>query len=190
MTSPVTVAAYTRTNMSHGTPNQPQLIEEEWVTFPGGELEGKRPKALCAACRERLERSAGGRGEIRGRRTLCFQCYRAELDRERALTAAGQIETASEARFQTSLPFDPVNRPRLDMLKADRASARATVHGASERFAERRRHAQIAARHALQTIAASLRETRARGGDHAMADALHAAELQLPESWLPFVVAR
>ena len=28
-----------------------QVITEEWVTFPGGELEGKRPKVLCSACR-------------------------------------------------------------------------------------------------------------------------------------------
>ena len=153
-------------------------------------MEGRRPKTLCPACRRRLKEAASGRGTIERAGTLCFQCYRAELDRERALTAAGQIETASDARFQTSLPFDPVNRPRLDMLKADRGAARATVHVGSERFAERRRHAQIAARHALQTIAASLREVRARGGDRAIADAFHAAELQLPESWLPFVVAR
>ena len=31
---------------------------------------------------------------------LCFQCYRAELEREKALKAAGQLETASEARFR------------------------------------------------------------------------------------------
>src|SRR5207237_2660888 len=89
VTCPVTPAAYTRRNRSHGTPSQPQLLEEEWVMFPGGELEGKRPKAVCAACRERFQQSAPGRGEIRGRRTLCFQCYRAELDRERGLAAAG-----------------------------------------------------------------------------------------------------
>ena len=29
-----------------------QVVTDEWVSFPGGELEGKRPKALCGACRE------------------------------------------------------------------------------------------------------------------------------------------
>ena len=32
--------------------NQP--VDGEWVTFKGGELEGKRPKALCPACRKQL----------------------------------------------------------------------------------------------------------------------------------------
>jgi hypothetical protein len=77
------------------------------------------------------------------------------------------------------------------MLKADRAASRVTIH-AEARFADRRRQAQIAARHALQAIAAGLRNRQmARVEmDRAFADAIHAAELQLPESWLPFVVAR
>jgi hypothetical protein len=63
------------------------------------------------------------------------------------------------------------------------------------RFADRRRQAQIAARHALQRIAAGLagngayRPTLA-DREREMAAAIHAAELQLPESWLPFVVCR
>jgi hypothetical protein len=52
---------------------------DDWVTFPGGELEGKRPKAVCPACREAMNR-----GFVPTARTLCFQCYRAELDRARA----------------------------------------------------------------------------------------------------------
>ena len=65
------------------------------------------------------------------------------------------------------------------------------------RFVDKRRQAQIAARHALQAIAAGLRtrqvpEWTANSADHArlMEIAIHAAELQLPESWLPFVVSR
>src|SRR4030095_10681221 len=98
-----------------------QIVQEEWVTFPGGELEGKRPKALCEACREALKRDAAtGPADRRAPRPLCFQCYRAELERERALRAAGQLDTASEERFQIQLPFEPVNVPRLAMLKVAR----------------------------------------------------------------------
>jgi len=108
------------------------------------------------------------------------------------------------------------------MLKVDRARAReASVVGVG-RFVDKRRQAQIAARHALQTIAQGLlaRGARATGssaatgtaaatngaaatGTNAAADAtaatyadreiamaIHAAELQLPDAWIPFVVAR
>src|SRR6185369_869615 len=103
-----------------------QVVTEEWVTFPGGELEGKRPKVLCSACREALKREAatyGRSGAGRRSRLLCFDCYRADLARARALKEAGELDTASDARFQTQLPFEPVNHGRLDLLKADRAQA-------------------------------------------------------------------
>ena len=60
------------------------------------------------------------------------------------------------------------------------------------RYADKRRRAQIAARHALDAIAAGLnaRPLAATERDRVMNGALHAAELQLPESWLPFVVSR
>src|SRR4029077_1550988 len=96
----------------------PQYIKDsDWIGFPGGELEGKRPKALCPACRALLQRRADGHeGRVLGacpqgaqpRRTLCFQCYRVEMDRDHALKAAGQLDTASSERFQTALPFEPV----------------------------------------------------------------------------------
>jgi len=168
-----------------------QTAVNEWVTFPGGELEGKRPKALCPACREALKARALLRGrQPARRRPVCFQCYRAELEREKALRSAATIETASEARFQAQLPFDPVNRPRLETLKADRLA----VRSATPPRPQDRRRAQIEARHMLQQIATGL---RARGlvadsvsRTQAIFDAVHAAELQLPESWLPFVVSR
>jgi hypothetical protein len=115
-------------------------------------------------------------------RTLCFQCYRAELDRERALRAAGDLDTASSERFQSALPFEAVNTSRLERLRAERAASRVTMQAGAGRFVDRRRRAQIAARHALQQIAT--------GHYREMAAAVHAAELQLPESWLPFVVSR
>src|SRR5258708_10484429 len=153
-----------------------QIVEKDWVAFPGGELEGERPKALCPPCRAALKQ----RGTASpAPRPLCFQCYRAEIERQRALRAAGDLDTASEARFQTQLPFEPIDRARLDGLKAARADVRRAAAGGYE---DRRRQAQIEARHALQAIAANL---RSRG----LASAVHAAELQLPESWLPYLVS-
>jgi len=177
---------------SQFTPVAGQVVEQEWVSFPGGELEGKRPKALCAACRDALKRQASAATPASGSRLLCFECYRAGLDRERGLRAAGELNTATEARFQSQLPFEPVNRARLGMLKAERSAARTVASQGIGQYADARRRAQIDARHALQQIGAGL---NARGlapevREQAIAAAIHAAELQLPESWLPFVVAR
>lgn len=171
---------------SEGAEAGVEVIDNEWVTFPGGELEGRRPKARCASCRQGSTEAGGRRG------TLCFECYREELNRERALKAAGELDTASEERFQCGLPFEPVNGPRLGMLRAERARSRAASQDGLARFADRRRQAQIAARRALQQIASSLRGRGAADAEQlrAMMAAAHAAELQLPESWLPFVVAR
>jgi hypothetical protein len=183
--------------MSGNHLNGQQPVDGEWITFPGGELEGIRPRTLCPACRARLARAAasarrGEAGRNRHPEPLCFQCYRAGLDREKALRAAGQLDTASTERFQYQLPFEPLNRPRLDALKADRAAARATMSHGVAAFVDRRRQAQIAARHALQSIAAGLRarDASAPERDRVLALAAHAAELQLPDSWIPFVVAR
>lgn len=181
-----------------------QVAREEWVSFPGGELEGKRPKALCAACRERLKREAlssrpsGPSRHSSPSRPLCFQCYRADLDRERAIAAAGRLDTSSDARFQYQLPLEPINQPRLDALKTARADARTASMQGNGVYADKRRRAQIAARHALQTIAEGLRARTIAASSqrdvpfdrHEMFDAIHAAELQLPDAWLPFVVSR
>jgi hypothetical protein len=179
-------------------PDTPQAVVNDWVTFPGGELEGRRPKTICPICREGLQRALtqrrvmGGPVEHQSSRTLCFQCYRADLNRERALRDAGALMTGSEARFQEQLPFEAVDEGRLALLKVERAHTRGALLQGVGRFVDRRRRAQIAARHALQTIVAS-RPTSGAGSapyDRMIAAALHAAELQLPESWLPFVVAR
>jgi hypothetical protein len=172
-----------------------QLVPDEWVTFPGGELEGQRPKVLCPACREALKREAatyGASGGARRSRLLCFDCYRADLARVRALKAAGELDTASDARFQSQLPFEPVNHARLNGLKTARAEARATASQGIGQYADKRRHAQIQARHALQTIAAGLKARQLTPAAQAqvMASAVHAAELQLPDAWLPYVVSR
>lgn len=124
------------------------LASREWLPLPGGELEAPRARALCPSCR------------ASGRRPLCLACFRADRARERALLAARELNTASEARFQTTLPFEPVNRARLNQLRAARQSARAEARQGVGRYADRRRQAQIAARHALQRLAEGL---KARG---------------------------
>jgi hypothetical protein len=173
--------------MFRGTQQQdPQAVADDWLTFPGGELEGKRPKAVCPACRGAMERGTAPPS------TLCFQCYRLELDRERTLRAAATLDTGSEERFQSQLPFEQVNRARLATLKAARAEARAAATEGVGVYVDKRRQAQIAARHALQEIAAGL---KARGvapdvAAQTMERAERAAELQLPEAWLPFVLSR
>jgi hypothetical protein len=179
-----------------------QVVDSEWIEFPGGELEGNRPKGLCQACRARLKtlaESPAPRGVAGGaRQPLCFQCYRVELDRNHALRAAGQLNTASEERFQSALPFEPVDHARLERLRTDRLAARAAFLSGTGQFIDKRRQAQIAARHALQRIAADLQVRDASGGRvtseserlKSLAAAAHAAELQLPDAWLPFVMAR
>ena len=178
--------------IKHVSVDSSQVNEKEWVAFQGGELEGARPKALCSSCRERLRRASPAG------RTLCFQCYRTDLDRQRAIQAAGNLDTASSERFQTSLPFEPVNTARLERLRAERATARAELKEGPGRYADQRRYAQIAARHALQRIAGDLQmrdetgalTTPALQRREILAAAAHAAELQLPDAWLAFVVSR
>lgn len=173
------------------TRNVSQIVESEWVTFPGGELEGRRPKVLCPNCRARLHHATVSGIQL-SPRPICFQCYRAELLRDRALKAAGDLDTASVGRFQSALPFEPVNGPRLAMLKAERSQSRVVMADGTGRFVHKRHQAQMAARHALDIIAAGLRARRVAvdEGERVMACAIRAAELQLPEAWLPFVVSR
>jgi hypothetical protein len=154
------------------TPATTQAVEGEWDPLPGGELEGKRPTVLCGPCR--MRRAIGAE-----RKAVCFECYKADARRRRAFEAAAALDTGSEARLQSGLPFEAVDRPRLERLKAERVAARQQLRVGVGRFVDQRRRAQIAARHALQQLGDGLRE---RG--------IHAAELQLPDSWLPFVMSR
>lgn len=187
---------------SHKVTRAPEIVEGEWIAFPGGELEGKRPSVLCRDCRQKVAQAASGRtagaaaavspGPRTGKSPVCFQCYRASVAHEHRLKAAGELQTASDARFQVALPFEPVNRARLERLKAERNDARVAGRAGVGQYVDRRRHAQIAARHALERIVLGLRARQASSADinRATAEALHAAELQLPEAWLPFVSAR
>ena len=152
--------------VNDGKQQAAQTADKEWISFPGGEFEGKRPRLKCPACRKQPTRAP----------TLCFQCYRAELERERAIAAAGQLDTSSDARFQYGLPFEPVNTPRLEMLRAERMAARSIRGTGAGRFVDKRRLAQIAARHALQRVATGLQARQVRSA--------------LPASWLPFVASK
>jgi hypothetical protein len=147
-----------------------QVGEGQWVALPGGELEGRRPTVLCGPCR--MRRAIGAE-----RKAVCFECYKADAWRQRAFESAASLDTGSAERFQFGLPFEAVDRPRLERLKAERAASQRQLRVGVGRFVDQRRHAQIAARHALQQLGAGLQEYGVR-----------AAELQLPEAWLPFVV--
>jgi hypothetical protein len=149
-----------------------QCVEGVWVPLPGGELEGRRPTHLCGPCQ--MRRAIGAE-----RKAICFECYKVEARRRRALEAAASLETGSEERLQFGLPFEPVNRSRLERLKAERAASRRQLRVGTGRFLDRRRQAQIAARHTLRQLGVGLQEYGVR-----------AAELQLPEAWLPFVMSR
>ncbi len=188
------------------------VAASDWVPFAGGELEGQRPRALCPTCRDRLSREANSRRSAdaglgllarqarrdlahpadrrsaSAARPLCFQCYRADLERLRTLKAAGQLDTASDDRFQEALPLEPVNRGRLNRLKLEHRAAR--LRGHRGRFVDRRRRAQINARHVLERLAEGLRTRNGLEPTRPTMAALHGAELQLPESWLPFVASR
>ena len=164
-----------------------------WTPFPGGELEGPRTRALCPACRA-LKSAPDSNAPAKP--ALCFQCYRTQFERDRKIKAAGELDTASEARFQVALPFEPVNVPRLTQLKIEREQSRTQARAGIGIYADRRRRGQIQARRALDRIFRGLQQREiknrnlATARESSIAAAVHAAELQLPESWLPFVVAR
>ena len=171
-------------------PRGPDVLE--WIPLPGGELEAPRLRALCPACRDVRQRAIQ-RGQVfRRSQPLCFACYRADGEHQRRLAAAVVLETASEERFQYTLPFEPVNRARLHSLRAIWLAERAAERQGIGRFADDRRQAQIAARHALERVMGELKTRGALASDRAplSAHAVHAVELQLPDSWLPFVVSR
>jgi hypothetical protein len=212
----------------------------DWVTFPGGELEGERPNAMCTRCRERAFSAnrvdstsvfPSSLPALPDRPApLCFQCYRLELERQRRARAASELQAMSEERLQFLLPLEAVDQPRLTMLRAELAQGRevrevreitkspgqaaanvnrantavnapnavtvnaANVNNDSPRrdLVVKRRRAQIAARHALSTIAGGLAIRRATGTERL---AIHpfgetGDSVQFPASWIPFLVSR
>ena len=85
-----------------------------------------------------------------------------------------------------------MNRQRLRMLKADRSEARVAASRGIGQYVDQQRLAQIKARHALQAIAVSpkARQLAPAGQVEATVSAIHDAELQTADVWLPFVVSR
>src|SRR6266576_849630 len=104
-----------------------QVMEKDGVSLPGGELQAPRPTVLCRTCREKLQARAMNPANLLNQ-PLCFACYRASIERARALKAAGELDTATEARFQSALPFEPVNHSRLERLRTERATSRVAAH--------------------------------------------------------------
>jgi hypothetical protein len=171
-----------------------QVIDKEWLSLPGDELQAPRPSVLCPACRARLQANLSNASNLSNpeNRPACFACYRATIERERALKAAGELNTASVERFQWALPLEPVNQSRLARLQSDRETSRLASRKGIGHYVDKRRHAQIAARHALERIVIGLhdRNLTTEERDRVLSNATHAAELQLPAAWLPFVVSR
>ncbi len=167
----------------------PQLLQAEWIPFSGGELEAPRPRVLCPDCRRQLQSRVNGRVTAApADKALCFQCYRTALERDKAIAAAANLDTGSAERFQVSLPLEPVNHARLARLKVERQEAR-RIQAVASPYVDRRRRAQINARHALQGLAAGLRAYREKQEQRRVA-AIRTGEMMLPDAWLPFAASR
>src|SRR5262245_2238579 len=116
-----------------------QIVDKDWVSFPGGELLAPRPTVLCQACRAKLQARASRRSKSNpSNQPVCFACYRASIERERALKAAGELNTASEERFQSSLPFEPISQSRLARLRTERTDARVAERAGTGQFVDKR----------------------------------------------------
>src|SRR4029077_6481163 len=119
-----------------------QVIDKEWLSLPGGELQAPRPSVLCPACRAKLQANLSTPSNP-ANRPACFACYRATIDRERALKAAGELHTSSVERFQSTLPLEPVNQSRLARLRSDRGTSRVAERAGIGKYVGKRRQAQI-----------------------------------------------
>ena len=110
-----------------------QVEEERGVAGRGRGRAGERGGHRCVVCGERRSLFSH-RGVVKADRshTLCFECYRAELNRRCARRLA-------EAEYWPRI-FGPA--PTRSKLLGDREGLRAELEA-------RRRRAQIAARHAL-----------------------------------------
>ncbi len=115
------------------TDEGPQLAERQSIVVTG-RVRAIRPAArLCLACGERRALFYY-RGEVKADRdhNLCFECYRAEVNRLRACRLA-------TAGLWAPLPGP---EPSASRTVADRAGLMRELHA-------RRRRAQITARHAM-----------------------------------------
>ena len=94
----------------------------------------RRFRTLCAACRERKARFLY-RGEVRADRdhTLCFECYRAEINRARA----------RRFREPATLPVMPSPFSRQDLVGSPVLDAGRIAH--RQRMLDHLRHASSVA---------------------------------------------
>ena len=148
-----------------------KVLKENGLRFPGGELEGPRPKGLCPACRLRAFRASASQGSGRLERRRTRVPAPSPWARASSPYLFPVLSRRPGARAGVAGGPQPQHRVRgaLSRLAAVRAgeprAARAPARGrwasdrrsAAARFADKRRHAQIAARHALDRIAAGLR---------------------------------
>jgi hypothetical protein len=130
-------------------------MSDDWRLLPGGELEMPRPRTRCAACRARDDA-----GPAHGPLPLCFQCYRADLARRRAIEGALDRVIAPSPDAVSCEPRGVVRHFRVPPTPSD-------VDPRFAALARRRRQAQIAARRALAEPIIDLE--------------------QFPVSWRPFV---
>jgi hypothetical protein len=110
------------------TDDQQLALYEEWMRARRAPRRAAVDKSLCARCRAH-EARYGFRDDyddpqIERPRTLCFECFRAEIDRRQAIAA----------RLARGWNAEQVRLPLDETLKE---------------LTRRRRRAQIAARHAI-----------------------------------------
>lgn len=113
----------------------------------------------------------------------------------RVLARLARLDTALVARFQEASPFEPVDHVRLERLRAalqrEQRVEQAGAGQVTRRLDVRRRRAQIAARHALRTVADGLRARQPGVGQPVTSGQRSGSTtIRLPESWLPFAVGR
>src|SRR5215471_17386933 len=113
------------------------VADQDWISFPGGELEGRRPKTLCGRCRAALSAKVQGRAESSATPFVCFDCYKADQERERRLKAATEFVADSDEHFQSVLPLEPVNQARLARLRVERTQARVEARSGNAQYVDR-----------------------------------------------------
>lgn len=115
----------------HEAGSQQLPLSERWIVAArrAAQAEQRRIAVLCAGCREREARYGFRPNDddpaLERPRTLCFACFRVELDRRQAVAA----------RLARGWNGHQVTLPLEQTLEA---------------LTRRRRRAQIAARHALE----------------------------------------
>ena len=121
-----------------------KLLKKNGLRFQAASWKGSGPRCMCPACRLRAFRASASQGraprtrraspESRAPSPESRSVFSATASTRRAsgrCSAARNLNTASEARFQDSLPFEPVNRARLERLRAERSTARAALKSGS-----------------------------------------------------------